>query len=241
MRSRIDGQRAEGRVLVVAVHEPVVDLVAVDEQVVLVGDPRDRLELGPVEHGAGRVVRVTEEDRLRARRDRGADHLGGDPEVGRVGRADPDGLAAGQLDARRVGHEARLVVDHLVAGIDRGAHGRIDALRRADGDDQLGARVVVDAVPIAQVGGDQLAQLDHPAVGRVVGLPRLEAADRGRRDRLGRREVRLADREADDVLHLVEHVEEAPDARRRDRPHAVVQEVGGRAARGGLAAHRRQV
>ena len=63
-------QRAEGGVLVVAVHEPVVDLVAVHEQVVLLGDPRDRLELRPIEHGAGRVVRVAEEDRLRAWRDR---------------------------------------------------------------------------------------------------------------------------------------------------------------------------
>ncbi len=221
------GQRAEGDVLVVAVDEAVVDLVAVDEQVVLVGDAGDGVELGAVEHRAGRIVRVAEEDALRPRRDRGLDHLRRDAEVGVVGGADADRLAAGELDARGVGDEARLVVDDLVARVDRGAQRGVDALRGADGDEDLGARVVLDSVSVSQVGTDELPQLDHPAVGGVVRLPGLEARDGGPRDRLGRGEVRLADREADDVLHLVEHVEEAADARRRDRPDSVVQEVGG--------------
>ena len=63
-----------------------------------------------------------------------------------------------------------------------------------------------------QLKKDRLAQLKHPAVGGVVRLPGLEAGDGGTGDRLGGGEVRLADGEADDVLHLGQHVEEATDA-----------------------------
>ena len=112
------------------------------------------------------------------------DHLGGDPEVGGVGGGDRHRHAAGQADARRVGHEARLVVDHLVAGVDGRPQRGVHALRRADRDHQLGARVVGHAVTRLEVVGDQLAQLDHPAVGGVVRLARLQAGDGGPRDRL---------------------------------------------------------
>ena len=67
------GSDAERAVAVRAVGEAVVDLVAVDEQVVALGD-RGELVLDRVrQHGAGRVARVAEEQRLRARRDRRLD------------------------------------------------------------------------------------------------------------------------------------------------------------------------
>ena len=73
VRSRMPGQRAERPVAVRAVGEPVVDLVAVDEQVVALGD-RGELVLDVVrEDGAGRVARIAEEERLRPRRDRRLD------------------------------------------------------------------------------------------------------------------------------------------------------------------------
>ena len=153
------------------------------------------------------------------------DHRRGDAEVGRGRRGDGHRRPAGELDARRVGDEAGLVVDHLVADVQRRAEGGVHALGGAHRDDELRARVVAHAVALQQVLRDELAQLDHPAVGGVVRLPGLEAGDGGAGDRLRRREVRLADGEADDVLHLGQHVEEAANARRRHRADAVVQEV----------------
>ncbi len=231
------GQRAECGVLVVAIDQPVIDLVAEHEQVVPLSDFGDGLELRPVEHGAGRVVRVAEEDRLGAGRDGPLDHRGRDPEVGCAGGADGDGGAAGELDARGVRDEAGLVVDDLVAGIEGGAQAGVDTLGGADRDEQLGAGIVGDAVSVLEVGGDQLPELQHPAVGGVVRLPRLQAGDGGTGDRLRGREVGLTDGEADDVLHLGQHVEEAPDAGRRHGTHAVVQEVGGGSAGCRVARH----
>ena len=66
-------QRAERAVAVRAVGEAVVDLVAVHEQVVALGDPGELVLDVVVEDGAGRVGRVAQEQRLGARRDRGLD------------------------------------------------------------------------------------------------------------------------------------------------------------------------
>ena len=51
-------------------------------------------------------------------------------------------VAAGEDDRRDVGDVRRLVEDHLVARVDRGPQGEVDRLRGADGDEDLGRRVV---------------------------------------------------------------------------------------------------
>ena len=64
-----------------AVGEAVVDLVAVDEQVVALGDP-GQLVLDRVrQDGAGGVAGVAQEQRLGPRRDRGLDGGGIEREV----------------------------------------------------------------------------------------------------------------------------------------------------------------
>ena len=60
----------------VAVGEPVVDLVAEDEQVVADGDVGERVLDLVGQDGAGRVARVAEEERLGPRRDRRLDRGG---------------------------------------------------------------------------------------------------------------------------------------------------------------------
>ena len=52
-----------------AVDQPVVDLVRDDEEVVLLGQLGDGQQVVALHDGAGRVRRVADEDRLRARRD----------------------------------------------------------------------------------------------------------------------------------------------------------------------------
>ena len=134
---------------------------------------------------------------------------------------DPHRDAASELDARRVGHKTRLVVDDLIAGIQDRPQAGVDRLGGAHRDGQLAYGVVADPIMVLEVLGDQPAQLQDAAVGGVVGLPVVEAVDRRAGDGLRRREVRLADGETDDVLHLRQHVKEAADARWRDAADAL--------------------
>ena len=116
------------------------------------------LELGRAHHGAGRVVRVADEDQPGARGDRGR-HRG--QVVGLVAERDPDRVRGGQVAQDRVRLEGAPRVHHLGAGLtdrleellghsDRTAPDR-DVLRRdaelvRDGPDQ-GLRAVV-RVPV---------------------------------------------------------------------------------------------
>ena len=72
--------------------------------------------------------------------------LGSDLEVGLVPGGDGNWDTAGQRDAWGVGHERRLVVDHLVTGVADGAQGRVDRLGRTDRDDQLSPGLITDPV-----------------------------------------------------------------------------------------------
>ena len=120
-------------------------------------------ELIGIQDRPRRVVGVAQEDGLGPGRDRGLDLLSGNPELGRIGRGQRHRDTAGEGDARAIGHEARLVVDDLVAGVDDGSQGGVQALAGADGDHQLVARHIADVVSVRQVG-DQLAQRQDPAV-----------------------------------------------------------------------------
>src|SRR5437762_134627 len=56
-----------------AVDETVVDLVRVEQEVVLIGEPGDALQIVLGQHGTRRVAREAEQDGARARRDRSLD------------------------------------------------------------------------------------------------------------------------------------------------------------------------
>ena len=225
-----------------AVGQAVVDLVAVDEQVVADGDA-GQLVLDRVgQDRAGRVARVAEEERLRPRRDRRLDGGRIEREVVLEPGRDPDRRPAGERDRRDVGDVRRLVEDHLVAGIAGRPQGEVDRLRGADGDEDLGRRVVADAVATVEVRRQRPAQLDRPVVARVVG-PAAHQAGHAGLDDVGRRvEVGLADPEADDVVHRRQDVEEPADPGRRDVAHALAERplgerrpIGGQARLGGHA------
>ena len=136
--------------------------------------------------------------------------------------------AAREHDGRHVGDVRRLVEDDLVARVAGGAQREVDRLRGADRDQQLGRRVVGDAVQALEVAGQRLAELERPEVARVVGAPFAEALDTRLHDRPGGVEVGLPHPEADDVVHRREDVEEAADPRRRDAAHAFRQRTLGK-------------
>ena len=203
------------------VGQPVVDLVAVDEQVVADGDVGDGVLDVVGQDGAGRVARVAEEQGLRPRRDRGLDGRRVEREVVLEAGRDVADDAAGEDDGRDVGDVRGLVEDHLVARVAGRPQREVDGLRGADRDQQLRRRVVGDAVAPLEVRGERAPQLDRAVVARVVGPAVVERADAGGDDPLGRVEVGLPHPEADDVVHRREDVEEAADSRRRDGEHAL--------------------
>ncbi len=136
VRSRMPGKRAHGPVGVGAVRETVVDLVAVDEQVVADRDGRQLvLDLGR-QHGPGRVARVAQEQRLGPRRDGRLDRRRVDREVVLEARRDVPDRPTGEHDRRDIGDVRRLVQDDLVARVAGGPEGEIHRLRGADGDQQ---------------------------------------------------------------------------------------------------------
>ena len=142
--------------------------------------------------------------------------------------------AAREHDGRNVGNIRRLVEDDLVARVAGGTQREVDRLRGTDRDQQLGRRIVGDAVQALEVAGQRLAELERPVVARVVGAPFAEALDARLHDRPGRVEVRSPHPEADDVVHRGEDVEEAADAGRRHGSHTLRQRTlgpsGGRSA-----------
>ena len=103
--------------------------------------------------GSGRVARIAEEQRLGPRRDRGFDSGRVEREVVLEAGRDVADDAAREHDSRHVRDIRRLVEDHLVARIARRPQRKIDSLRRSDGDQQLGGRVVADAVAALEMVG----------------------------------------------------------------------------------------
>ena len=89
---------------------------------------------------AGRVVRRVHQDQPGPRRD-GAPHLVPVHPVVGIAEADEDRRAAAQADDRHVGVVARLEQQDLVARLHERGQGRVEAGRRARGDDHLGRGV----------------------------------------------------------------------------------------------------
>ena len=190
-----------------------VDLVGSDQQVLLDGELGDGLELGAIGGAAGRVGREVQDEQLAA-------GLPGGAQGGRIERelvggdgADRDGLGVAERDARSVAHVAGLVVEDLVAGVERRAQEDIERLGDADGPEDLGLGIVFRTVITGDVARDLLAELLGAAVVRVGSATLLKRSDRGLADMIRRDEVRLADAERDRVLHLGDDGEEIADAR----------------------------
>ncbi len=97
------GDRRERPVPVRPVGEAVVDLVAVDEEVVTLGDRRELVLDLACQDRAGRVAGVAEEQGLRPGRDRRLDGCRVQREVVLEARGDVDGAAAGEDDRGHVG------------------------------------------------------------------------------------------------------------------------------------------
>ena len=130
--------------------------------------------------------------------------------------------AAAKDDFRLVGDKTRLWDDDLVTRVNDSRHRQVERFRHAHGDEQLGFRVVPDAIELLEVAGQRAAQLDRARVGRVMRFALAQAVHPGTDDLGWRHKIRLADAQADDVLHRRGDFEEAAETGRRN-----VSDLGG--------------
>ena len=140
-RQKVGRERGERDVLRLSLHdETVVDLVGKEDKVVLAGNLHDLLkDLLRIER-AGRVVRVDDDDALRARRDLGSKIVDiGVPVLLLVAEI-VYRLAAGERDGRRPERIIRRGDKNLVAVVQKALHGERDELTHA-----VAGKDVVDA------------------------------------------------------------------------------------------------
>ncbi len=138
------GKRGDGDVFCVVVGEFRVDFVGEYDEVVFDAKRGDAFEFFAGLGGSGGVAGKVHHERARARGDALLELLGCEAEVvgGEGGHGNGDAVCEG--DTGVVGDVARLVVQHLVAGVDDGAKGEINGFGNADGDDDFGLWVVGD-------------------------------------------------------------------------------------------------
>ena len=205
------------------------------------GDVRQRVGDVVRQDGPGRVARVAQEQRLGPRRDGRLDGGRVQREVILEAGRDVAHDAAGEDDGRDVRHVRRFVEDDLVTRVARRAQRQVDRLGRPDRDQQLGGRVVVDAVSRLEVARQGPPQLERPEVAGVVGAALAQALHARLDDDPRRVEVGLADAQADDVVHRRRDVEEPADARGRHALDALGEHaIGERGARTRIGRHRGQ-
>lgn len=123
----------------------------------------------------------------------------------------------GELNGWRVGDEAGLMDDDLIAWVEEGAQGEIESLTDADGDEDFLFGVVAQLKVFGQEIGDSPAQFEQAEVGRVTGPSALQCIDRGLSSAPRSGEVRFTDPERDDVGDALDEFEKSrmPD---RGRP-----------------------
>ena len=189
-----------------------INFVAQHDQIFFHRELRDGFDLRAVAGAAGGIARQIEHQNFAARLPRGAERIHGEREAVLGERRHGHGNAVRERDARRIADVARLMIHHLVAGIDERAAGEVEALADADGDDDFVFRRVADVEVFLHVAADGAAQFEEAEVGRVMRLAFFERVDAGLADVPGRVEIRFADAERDGVLHLGDDVKKIANA-----------------------------
>ena len=124
----------------------------------------------PVEHLARGVVRRVQQDQPRAPAHRRPQLVDVEPVPAVLVRLQEHGHrpGAGQRDARLVAVVHRLEDDDLVAVVEHAEQGTGQRLGRAGRDEDLGVRVVLEAVEALLVAGDGVPQHGQARAGRVL-------------------------------------------------------------------------
>ncbi len=166
-----------------------------------------RAQVGLGVGGARRVAGRVQDDPLGLGRDGAVEILRRQLETVLFFALDDDGGAVAEHHHFGVRDPVGRRDDHLVAGVQGRQHGVEDDLLAARGDDGL-ARLVVEPVVALHLGDDRLAQRRRARHGGVLGVVVADRLDRRFLDVVGRRHVRLAGRQSDDVLARRFHLQE---------------------------------
>ena len=121
---------------------------------------------------------------------------------------DRHGSAAAYRDYRRIAHETRLRNENLVAGLYHRAHGKVESLGAAHSHDNLAVRVVFRMNEVHQVLGYFLAEQHKSGICSICRSALFKHADGFFSGSPGGLEIRLADGQGDDSLHLLSDIEE---------------------------------
>lgn len=197
LQTRLDA--GEGRESVVLVEDVLVDVVREDRDV---GMPEQHLsegsELGGGVATAGGVSKRVQDQPLGSRGDNRLKRGGADLEGDILATGHRDRRAAGKPHHVGVGHPVGGRDDDLVALVEGGEEGVGDDLLTAGPDTDLGG-LVVQAVVALEFADDGLLELRGAVDIGVACGARVDGGLGRRPDVLGRVEVRLALRQADDV------------------------------------------
>ena len=181
-------------------------------------------QLFTVHHRAGRVTRIADEQHLSARGHRGLDLRRGQHKVVRcIGRY-IDYRAPCQDHIGSIRYEAGLRNEHFIPCVDQRLHRQVHRLADADRNQHLRLRIIGGRViAFRQHPGHGRAQVQHPCIGGIRRVSLAQTVSAGVENRRRRNEVRLADAQADHVVHGCSKIEIAPNRRGRHTPHATAQ------------------
>ena len=139
-----------------------------------------------------RIRREIQRNHLRPRRDRLLHILRHQRKLVFFTRLHHHRHTVGHLDARRIAHVARLMIDYFVSRIQHRPEGDVERLRHADGDEDLRLRVIGGAEVLGHVLADAYAQRFETEIRGVARLAFFQRADHRLTDRPRRRFVGLA-------------------------------------------------
>ena len=190
-------------------QDVLVDLVRKHHDVGAAHQFDQALHVGGGPQRAGGIVRRVDEDHPGARRDRRAQAIPIDREIGRI-QGHVHAHSAGQVDGRLIAVVAGIEHDHFVARTHHRQHGIEDRLGRAAGDGDFRFRAGGVAVAGQGLLGDGLAQGRYARHRRILVLAVAHGARQRFDQEIGHREVRKALAEVDRLMlhrHLRHHGE----------------------------------
>ncbi len=212
-----------------AVNKPVVNLVGNHEQVVFFCEFGNLQRVFTRKHRTGRIVRITDKDRFRVRRNQRFDLFRRDLEIVFGAARHGHGNAVGKKNFRLVSDKTRRRHDDLVARIADRAENAAHRFADADRDHHFAVRAIRDAVQIFEMFREFFAQFHQTRICRVIRHAAQNGIESGLKDRLRGDEIGFADTERDHVGHLRGNAEKSADSRR----FYFMNAVGDKAVAGG--------
>ena len=186
--------------LLAAVCELGIDLIRENEDIGAAKNVSDRLKVFLLHDTAGGVVGERKEQRLGLGSDGCLQSLCGELELIVSSGDNVYGNAARENYAGVISNVCGLGDNDFVALGDERADSEVDRLARADGNEYLAVRFIMDAVTLVQIPAYKLTQLGHTAVGRVRDAAVGQTLQSFLPDSFGRGEIRFADAEADRLV-----------------------------------------